>query len=124
MSEYFLPVMQYYQRCIARGPNGLCLTQNNFEIKIEPRKLPEGIEFEVVKCAVSDPITENSFDVLTDSCPSSILQGYLISEKPEEDQFGMAYRSFMFNTADASSELIVSCDIIVCTTGTCPNYAC
>ena len=112
--------MQHLQRCTLTDS----LTQNNFEIKIEPRKLPEGIEFEVVKCAVSDPITENSFDVLTDSCPNVILQGYLISENPVEDQFGMAYRSFMFNTADASSELIVSCDIIVCTTGTCPNYAC
>ena len=121
MSEYFLPMMQY-QRC--KLAFILCLTENNFEIKIEPRKLPEGIEFEVVKCAVSDPITENSFDVLTDSCPNVILQGYLISENPVEDQFGMAYRSFMFNTADASSELIVSCDIIVCTTGTCPTYAC
>lgn len=120
MFEFYLPMMQHFQRCTLTDS----LTRNNFEIKIEPRKLPEGIEFEVVKCAVSDPITENSFDVLTDSCPNTILQGYLISENPVEVQFGMAYRSFMFNTADASSELIVSCDIIVCTTGTCPNYAC
>ena len=94
------------------------------KFQIEPRKLPEGIEFEVVRCTVSDPITSSSFDILADSCPNTMLQGYLISDNPVEDQFGMAYRSFMFNTAGASSELIVSCDIIVCTVGTCPNYSC
>ena len=99
-------------------------TSRKYFIQIAPRHLPAGIEYEVTKCTVHDS-GDNSFDIISDSCPSQIVQGILINGNPVSSIFGMGYRTFTFNSNTASeTDLSISCDITVCTEGMCPGNSC
>ena len=96
----------------------------SFIFQIEPRHLPAGIEYEVTKCTVHDN-ENNAFDIVSESCPSSIVQGTLITKNPASTIFGMGYRTFIFNGNNESlTDLSISCDITVCTEGMCPDNLC
>ena len=78
----------------------------------------------MTKCTVHDN-ENNAFDIVSESCPSSIVQGTLITENPVSTIFGMGYRTFIFNRNNESlTDLSISCDITVCTKGMCPENLC
>ena len=107
---------QYFLKKIENG--------NLSTFQIAPRHLPAGIEYEVTRCTVHDS-GDNQFDIISDSCPNQIVQGFLINGNPVSSIFGMGYRTFTFNSNTASeTDLSLSCDITVCTEGMCPGNTC
>ena len=60
--------------------------------KIYPAHPINGIEFLVTDCTVYDRSINMQFNIMTNTCPASIVQGALLRDNPSVSVFGMQYR--------------------------------
>ena len=90
--EFILEIMADESLTTSFGDDNIRVVGETNYFKIYPTHSINGIEFLVTDCTVYDRSIDMQFNIMTNTCPASIVQGTVIRENPSVSVFGMQYR--------------------------------
>ena len=90
--EFILEIMDDASLTTPFGDTDIRIVGETNYFKIYPTHSINGIEFLVTDCTVYDRSIGMQFNIMTNTCPASIVQGTVIRENPIISIFGMQYR--------------------------------